>query len=201
MEQSQANQLIMMYSSKLSPEYIPTIRERIMGMEYATAMAAFSDIKDPTISIILSILLGELGASSERRSVAKKPEAPEIKIGTDDKCIWADIMFKRERGGNAGAPKYECLSGRYGPEIADGVGPEEFFDPFELDKRLKSLGGETERAFVEEEGAWTYERRRYVKIFVAPGKWDKCKEVLKPIMDKWYTFPIEVREVDFAKRK
>lgn len=30
-------------------------------MEYATAMAAFSDIKDPTISIILSILLGELG--------------------------------------------------------------------------------------------------------------------------------------------
>ena len=61
MEQSQANQLIMMYSSKLSPEYIPTIRERIMGMEYATAMAAFSDIKDPTIPIILSILLGELG--------------------------------------------------------------------------------------------------------------------------------------------
>ena len=61
MEQSQANQLIMMYSSKLSPEYIPTIRERIMGMEYSTAMAAFSDIKDPTISIILSILLGELG--------------------------------------------------------------------------------------------------------------------------------------------
>ncbi|MBQ9215475.1 MAG: TM2 domain-containing protein [Prevotella sp.] len=61
MEQSQTNQLIMMYSSKLSPEYIPTIRERIMGMEYSTAMAAFSDIKDPTISIILSILLGELG--------------------------------------------------------------------------------------------------------------------------------------------
>lgn len=30
-------------------------------MEYSTAMAAFSDIKDPTISIILSILLGELG--------------------------------------------------------------------------------------------------------------------------------------------
>lgn len=30
-------------------------------MDYSTAMAAFSDIKDPTISIILSILLGELG--------------------------------------------------------------------------------------------------------------------------------------------
>jgi TM2 domain-containing membrane protein YozV len=61
MEQRQADQLIMMYSSKLSPEYIPTIREKLMEMEYSTAMAAFTDIKDPTISIVLSILVGELG--------------------------------------------------------------------------------------------------------------------------------------------
>jgi hypothetical protein len=133
--------------------------------------------------------------------VVRSDGAPEIKIGTDDRSIWADIMFKRERGGNAVAPKFECLSGQYGPEIAENAGPEEFLDPFELDKRVKSLGGETGRAFVKEEGAWTYERRRYVKVFVAPGKWDKCKEVLKPIMDKWYTFPVEVREVDFANRK
>ncbi len=127
--------------------------------------------------------------------------APEIKIGTNDRCIWADIMFKRERGGDAGAPKFKCLAGGYGPEIAENAGPEEFLDPFELDKRVESLGGETERSFVNEAGAWTYERRRYVKVFVEPGKWGKCKEVLKPIMDKWYKFPVEVREVDFAKRK
>lgn len=127
--------------------------------------------------------------------------APEIKIGTNDRCILADIMFKRERGGDAGAPKFKCLAGGYGPEIAENAGPEEFLDPFELDKRVESLGGETERSFVNEAGAWTYERRRYVKVFVEPGKWGKCKEVLKPIMDKWYKFPVEVREVDFAKRK
>lgn len=133
--------------------------------------------------------------------VVRSDGAPEIKIGTNDRCIWADIMFKRERGGDPGAPKFECLAGGYGPDIAENADLEEFLDPFELDKRVESLGGETGRAFVNEAGAWTYERRRYVKAFVAPGKWGKCKEVLKPIMDKWYTFPIEVSEVDFAKRK
>ena len=61
MEQNQVNQLIMQYSSKIAPEYIPTIRERLEGMDYGAAMAAFSDVKDPTISIILSIIVGELG--------------------------------------------------------------------------------------------------------------------------------------------
>lgn len=61
MEQNQVNQLIMQYSSKLAPEYIPTIRERLAGIDYAAALAAFGDMKDPTISIILSILLGEMG--------------------------------------------------------------------------------------------------------------------------------------------
>ena len=133
--------------------------------------------------------------------VVRSDGAPEIKIGTNDRCIWADIMFKRERGGDPGAPKFECLAGGYGPDIAENADLEEFLDPFELDKRVESLGGETGRAFVNEAGAWTYERRRYVKVFVEPGKWGKCKEVLKPIVDKWYTFPIEVREVGFPKRK
>ena len=61
MEQNQVNQLIMQYSSKIAPEYIPTIRERLEGMDYGAAMAAFSDVKDPTIAIILSIIVGELG--------------------------------------------------------------------------------------------------------------------------------------------
>lgn len=61
MEQNQVNQLIMQYSSKLAPEYIPTIRERLAGIDYSAALAAFGDMKDPTISIILSILLGEMG--------------------------------------------------------------------------------------------------------------------------------------------
>jgi TM2 domain-containing membrane protein YozV len=61
MEQQQADQLILMHSSKLAPEYIPTIRERLRSMDYSTAAMAFTDLKDPTIAIIISVLLGELG--------------------------------------------------------------------------------------------------------------------------------------------
>ena len=61
MEQQQADQLIMMYSSKLQPEYLQTIREQLSEKDYSSASFVFSDIKDPTISIIISVLVGSLG--------------------------------------------------------------------------------------------------------------------------------------------
>jgi TM2 domain-containing membrane protein YozV len=61
MEQKQADQLIMMNSSKLAPEYIETIRERLLDMEYSQAAVYFANLKDPTLAIILSIIVGELG--------------------------------------------------------------------------------------------------------------------------------------------
>ena len=61
MEQRQADQLVMLHTSKLAPEYIQTIREQLLDMDYTTASLAFSDLKDPTISIIISVMLGELG--------------------------------------------------------------------------------------------------------------------------------------------
>ena len=61
MEQKQADQLIMMNSSKLAPEYIETIRERLLDMEYSQAAVYFANLKDPTLALILSIIVGELG--------------------------------------------------------------------------------------------------------------------------------------------
>ena len=61
MEQKQADQLIMMHSSKLAPEYIETIRERLTDLDYSQAVVYFGNLKDPTLAIILSIIIGELG--------------------------------------------------------------------------------------------------------------------------------------------
>lgn len=61
MEQKQADQLIMIHSSKLAPEYIETIRERLVNVDYTQGAIIFNDLKDPTLALILSIIVGELG--------------------------------------------------------------------------------------------------------------------------------------------
>ena len=61
MEQKQADQLIMIHSSKLAPEYIETIRERLVNVDYTQGAILFNDLKDPTLALILSIIVGELG--------------------------------------------------------------------------------------------------------------------------------------------
>ena len=61
MEQKQADQLIMMNSSKLAPEYIETIRERLVDLDHTQAAILFSNLKDPTTALIISVLLGTLG--------------------------------------------------------------------------------------------------------------------------------------------
>lgn len=61
MEQKQADQLIMMHSSKLAPEYVESIRERLVDLDYTQAAVLFGNLKDPTLAIILSVLIGGLG--------------------------------------------------------------------------------------------------------------------------------------------
>ena len=55
MEIKDAEQLLMMYSSKLSPEYLPTIKSRLMELDRTNALVAFSDLKDPTTALIITI--------------------------------------------------------------------------------------------------------------------------------------------------
>jgi len=51
----------MMNSSKLAPEYVESIRDRLRDMDYAQAAVLFGNLKDPTLAIILSVVVGSLG--------------------------------------------------------------------------------------------------------------------------------------------
>ena len=55
MELRDAEQIILLYSSKLSPEYIPMIKERLLELDRSTAITAFCDLKDPQTAFIISI--------------------------------------------------------------------------------------------------------------------------------------------------
>ncbi|MDE6013237.1 MAG: TM2 domain-containing protein [Prevotella sp.] len=61
MEQKQADQLLMINSSKLAPEFVETIRTRLVDLEYTQAAILFSNLKDPTTALILSVVVGTLG--------------------------------------------------------------------------------------------------------------------------------------------
>ena len=61
MEQQQVEQLIAIYGNKLPIESIFTVREKLLSMDYNTASIILAQAKDPTISIILSIIVGSWG--------------------------------------------------------------------------------------------------------------------------------------------
>ena len=58
METKQIDQLLMANASKLPPEGVALLRERLMNVEdTVSAQVAFSQLKDPTIALILSIIV------------------------------------------------------------------------------------------------------------------------------------------------
>ena len=63
MEQEKVNQLLMMMGSKIPSESIPMVRDRLLksDMNESDFLILVNSMKDPTISIILSILVGVLG--------------------------------------------------------------------------------------------------------------------------------------------
>ena len=61
MTQEQVNQLIQINADKISPEFIETIRERLLNADDGTAQALFANLKSPTTMLIISILLGGYG--------------------------------------------------------------------------------------------------------------------------------------------
>lgn len=61
MTEQEVNSIIMMNGSKLPFEGIEMLRQKLLGMDYATATVYMAQMKDPTIAIILSVLIGELG--------------------------------------------------------------------------------------------------------------------------------------------
>ena len=63
MEQEKVNQLLMMMGSKIPSESLHSVREKLLDsdMNESDVLVLINSMKDPTISIILSILVGVLG--------------------------------------------------------------------------------------------------------------------------------------------
>ena len=61
MEQQQVEQLIAIYGNKLPIESILKKKKKLLSMDYNTASIILAQAKDPTISIILSIIVGSWG--------------------------------------------------------------------------------------------------------------------------------------------
>lgn len=61
MTEQQINSLIMVNGNKVPLESLEMLRQKLANMDYATASVYMAQMKDPTIAIILSVLLGELG--------------------------------------------------------------------------------------------------------------------------------------------
>ena len=61
MNNLQVDQLIAIYGSKLPYEALGILREKLLEMDYNTASIYLAQSKDPTIAIILSVLVGSLG--------------------------------------------------------------------------------------------------------------------------------------------
>ena len=63
MEQEKVNQLLMIMGSKIPSESIPMVRDRLLksDMSESDFLILVNGMKDPTLSLILSILVGILG--------------------------------------------------------------------------------------------------------------------------------------------
>jgi hypothetical protein len=61
MEVSQANQIIALNGNKLPMESIEMVRNKLLTMDYSVASIRMAQFKDPTLALILSVLVGSLG--------------------------------------------------------------------------------------------------------------------------------------------
>lgn len=61
MERFQIDQLLMAYGSRLPVSMYPALRGRLESMDTTTANMIFMQMKDPTVSLIISILVGGYG--------------------------------------------------------------------------------------------------------------------------------------------
>lgn len=61
MEQIQVSQFIALYGSKFPTYSLPQLSNMLRSMDYSIASVQMAQMKDPTISLILSILLGGWG--------------------------------------------------------------------------------------------------------------------------------------------
>ncbi len=62
MDSNKVEQLLLMYGGKLPPTCIPILRNKLNEAEdFTSAQILFSQLKDPTLALILSIAIGYWG--------------------------------------------------------------------------------------------------------------------------------------------
>ena len=61
MEFSEANQIIAIYGNRLPVESMCIVRKRLLEMDYSIASVQMAQFKDPTLALILSVIVGSLG--------------------------------------------------------------------------------------------------------------------------------------------
>ena len=61
MDIGEANQLLALYGNRLPIESMEMIRKKLVEMDYSIASIRMAQFKDPTMAIILSVLVGSLG--------------------------------------------------------------------------------------------------------------------------------------------
>ena len=61
MTKEQADQLIQINADKIAPEFIETIRERLLNADEGSATAAFANLKGTTMMFLIAFFLGAYG--------------------------------------------------------------------------------------------------------------------------------------------
>ena len=123
-------------------------------------------------------------------------DAPDVSARTDGDVVVVEVVGEITRGGDADAPRLECLRGVTGPDISGKKEHETFIGEEEFAGFVKPFGGKVDDAIMSEEGIWTSERRVVFQAEFKQERMDKCKALLKAAVLKWHGFPHEVIELE-----
>ena len=164
-------------------------------------------------AIMLSLPKRTMSSLSELRKTAlqrcadgsgialRRVGAPEIRIVGEDGGIEFHIQVLTERMGDPSAPQFKELAGHGGPEIAGKKKRELFYDEDKLKRLVESLGVEYYWESLVDKGVWTKEARDFFVVTIKKGEAAKCQKLLKEVVEKWYTFPVRVIELDAEKER
>ena len=127
--------------------------------------------------------------------------APEIRVVGKDDGMRVYIQEVTRRSGDMNAPQFKILEGMYGPDISGKKSLELFYKNEDMRQLEKSFDMSFRGSSLEDEGAWTKEFRDFSVAIFKKGETAKCQKLLKEVVEKWYTFPVRVIELDAEKER
>ena len=130
----------------------------------------------------------------------RKVGAPEIRVIGKDDGMRVYIQEFARRSGDMNAPQFKILEGMYGPDISGKKSLELFYKNEDMRQLEKSFDVDFRGSLLKDEGAWTKEFRDFSVAIFEKGEIAKCQKLLKEVVEKWYTFPVRVIELDEEKK-